>query len=93
MTISFECRTSITAPLETVFDLSLSIDAHLESMTGSKERAIGGVTSGTIGHGEQVRRHHEAAATPQPANPSTEVDRLVRAMNDSAPEHLRKVRP
>jgi len=46
-----------------------------------------------VAHGEQVRRHHEAAATPQPANPSTEVDRLVRAMNDSAPEHLRKVRP
>lgn len=46
-----------------------------------------------IGHAEKVRRHHQAAATPQPANPSTEVDRLVRAMNDSAPEHLRKLRP
>lgn len=44
----------------------------------------------SIGYAEQVRRHHRDAATPQPANPSTEVDRLVRAMNDSAPEHLRK---
>jgi hypothetical protein len=47
----------------------------------------------SVGHAEQVRRHHRNAATPQPANPSTEVDRLVRAMNDSAPEHLRKLRP
>jgi len=46
-----------------------------------------------VGHAEQVRRHHQAAATPTPANPSTEVDRLVRALNDSAPEHLRKLRP
>ena len=46
----------------------------------------------SVGYAEQVRRHHRDAATPQPANPSTEVDRLVRAMNDSAPEHLRKLR-
>lgn len=46
-----------------------------------------------VAHAERVRRHHESAATPQPANPSTEVDRLVRAMNDSAPEHLRKLKP
>ena len=44
-------------------------------------------------HAEGVRRHHESAATRTPANPSTEVDRLVRAMNDSAPEHLRRLKP
>ncbi len=44
-----------------------------------------------VGAAERVRRHHQDAATPQPANPSTEVDRLVRAMNDSAPGHLRKL--
>ena len=44
-----------------------------------------------VGCAEQVRRHHRDAATPQPANPSTEVDRLVRAINDSVPEHLRKL--
>ena len=54
MAISFECRTSISASIESVFDLSLNIDAHLESMMGSKERAIAGVTSGAIGLGEQV---------------------------------------
>ena len=42
-------------------------------------------------HAEQVRQHHETAGTPLPANPSTEVDRLARALNDSAPEHLRKL--
>ncbi len=45
-----------------------------------------------VGHAKQVRQHHQTAATPPPANPSTEVDRLVQALNDSAPEHLRKLR-
>ena len=44
-----------------------------------------------IGHAEQVRKHHWTVATPIPANPSTEVDILVRALNDAAPEHLRKL--
>ncbi|MCX6880488.1 MAG: RloB family protein [Verrucomicrobia bacterium] len=42
-------------------------------------------------HGERVRKHHEAAATPIPANPSTEVCTLVRVLNDSAPTHLRRL--
>jgi hypothetical protein len=42
-------------------------------------------------HGERVRKHHEAAVTPSPANPSTEVCTLVRALNDCAPTHLRKL--
>lgn len=46
-----------------------------------------------VAHAQNVRRHHEDARTPKPANPSTEVDRLARALNDSAPEHLRKIRP
>ncbi len=33
----------------------------------------------------RVRRHHQEAATPSPGNPSTEVDRLVRALNDALP--------
>lgn len=37
-----------------VFDLSLSIDAHLGSMASSRERAVAGVTSGAIGLGESV---------------------------------------
>lgn len=44
-------------------------------------------------HAENVRRHHDGAQTPKPANPSTEVDRLARALNDSAPAHRRKLPP
>jgi hypothetical protein len=42
-------------------------------------------------HAERVRQHHLAAGTIAPANPSAEVCALVRALNDSAPEHLRKL--
>lgn len=41
-------------------------------------------------HAGRVRQHHQAAATPVPANPSTEIDVLVPALNDAAPEHARK---
>jgi ligand-binding SRPBCC domain-containing protein len=54
MTVRFECRSRIDAPIERVFDLALSIDAHLGSMARYGERAIGGVTSGQIGRGEEV---------------------------------------
>ena len=46
--------TEIEAPVETCFDLSRSIDLHLESMITSKERAIAGVTSGLISGGQEV---------------------------------------
>lgn len=46
-----------------------------------------------VAHAVNVRRHHQEANTPEPANPSTEVDRLLRALNDSAPPHLRKLPP
>ncbi len=42
---------------------------------------------------ERVRRHHHEAATRSPANPSTEVDQLLRALNDSALPHLQKLPP
>jgi ligand-binding SRPBCC domain-containing protein len=54
VTVEFDHRTLIDAPMEIVFDLSLSIDAHVESMADSGERAVAGVTSGHIGMGEQV---------------------------------------
>lgn len=38
---------------------------------------------------ESVRKYHYDAGTLTPANPSTEVDRLARALNDSVPGHLR----
>lgn len=42
------------APVEVCFDLSRSIDLHLESMLASEERAVAGVTSGPISGGEEV---------------------------------------
>ena len=49
-----ELRTEIAAAVELVFDLARSIDAHVVSMTESRERAIAGVTSGLIGLDDQV---------------------------------------
>jgi ligand-binding SRPBCC domain-containing protein len=49
-----EVRTEISAPIETVFDLARSIDAHVESMGRSRERAVAGVTTGLIGLGDHV---------------------------------------
>ncbi len=40
---------------------------------------------------EAVRRDHESAGTASPANPSTEVDRLVCVMNDAAQVTHRKL--
>lgn len=40
--------------IETLFDISLDIDAHVASMSSSKERAVAGVTRGRIGLGESV---------------------------------------
>jgi len=44
-----------------------------------------------VKHAAAVRKHHDGAMTPVPANPSTEVEQLVLALNDSALQHLRKV--
>lgn len=54
MTVTFETTTAIAAPPEVVFDLSLSIDAHLDSQAAANERAIAGTTSGQIGLDEEV---------------------------------------
>lgn len=39
-------QTSINAPAQTCFDLSRSVDAHLNSMQHTKERAVAGRTAG-----------------------------------------------
>ncbi|WP_243736118.1 DUF1990 family protein [Leucobacter luti] len=54
MARTFSIETRTTAPIQELFDVSLSIDAHLASMAHSGERAIGGVTHGSIGLGETV---------------------------------------
>lgn len=47
-------ETWIAAPIERVFDLARSIDAHMLSTDGTEERAIAGRTSGLIECGESV---------------------------------------
>jgi ligand-binding SRPBCC domain-containing protein len=49
-----ELATHIAAPIERVFDLSRSIDAHQQSQSTHNEMAIAGRTSGLIEAGEQV---------------------------------------
>lgn len=47
-------RTSSTLEPQQLFDRSLNIDAHTESMASSDEKAIAGITSGKIALGESV---------------------------------------
>ena len=49
-----ELTTIINAPIEKVFDLSRSIDLHMESTKQTGEKAIAGKTSGLIELGETV---------------------------------------
>jgi len=49
-----QLTTSINAPIEKVFDLSRSIDLHMESTKQTGEKAIAGKTSGLIELGETV---------------------------------------
>lgn len=46
--------TEIAAPVETVFDLSRSIELHRKSLAHTREEAIAGKTSGLIGLHETV---------------------------------------
>ena len=50
----FEAATLMPVAPEVAFDLSLSIDLHVGSFAHTGEQAVGGVSSGTIGHGEFV---------------------------------------
>jgi ligand-binding SRPBCC domain-containing protein len=54
MTVSFVCRTESSLPPERLFDLARSVDVHVDSQSGSGERAVAGVTSGLIGAGQEV---------------------------------------
>ena len=49
-----ELSTFVDAPIERCFDLSRSIELHEASTGRTEERAIGGVTAGLIGAGEEV---------------------------------------
>jgi hypothetical protein len=48
MAVNFEHRSRINASPGVVFNPCLDIDAHVESMSKSRERAITGVTTGRV---------------------------------------------
>ncbi|MEO6089881.1 MAG: SRPBCC family protein [Umezawaea sp.] len=50
----FEVTTSISAPPHRVFDVSLDVEVHTDSMAGAAERAVDGVTSGRLALGDTV---------------------------------------
>lgn len=52
--VIFERTSVIALDAHDTFDLALDIDAHMQSMEDSDERAIAGVTAGVIGLGETV---------------------------------------
>jgi len=54
MTVRFECTTHSAMPIQQLFDLARSIDAHTGSMAKSRERAIAGTVTGLIGLGQDV---------------------------------------
>jgi ligand-binding SRPBCC domain-containing protein len=54
MPSTFTIVTETPFPVEALFDVSLDIDAHVESMAASSEQAVAGVTTGRIGLGETV---------------------------------------
>jgi len=47
-------QTLINAPMERCFDLTRSIDFHLQSAESTREKAIFGVTTGLISDGQEV---------------------------------------
>jgi ligand-binding SRPBCC domain-containing protein len=49
-----DLSTSINAPPEICFDMARDIDLHVKSIPGTDERAVGGVTSGLMGLGQEV---------------------------------------
>ena len=49
-----ELETLIAAPLERCFDLSLSVELHLESTAETGEHVVAGVSSGILGPGDGV---------------------------------------
>jgi len=49
-----ELEQRILAPIERVFDLARSVDLHVRSASQTRERVVGGVTSGLLGLGDCV---------------------------------------
>jgi len=73
-------------------NLEIPLPWEVESAGTHRLFALAGLWLSMLSDGDVVCIDELDAGTPIPANPSTEVDRLVRALNDSAPEHLRKLK-
>ncbi|WP_436345040.1 SRPBCC family protein [Natronorubrum sp. FCH18a] len=50
----FELETTIRAPIGRVFDLSRSVDVHVETMSEHDESAVGGPPSGLLAEDDRV---------------------------------------
>jgi hypothetical protein len=57
-------ETEIGAPPAVCFDAARSIELHIASTGRTQERAIGGVTAGLIGAGQEVTWSARLAADP-----------------------------
>ncbi|MDX6595946.1 MAG: hypothetical protein QOI72_1328 [Solirubrobacterales bacterium] len=83
VTVRLERVTRIRAPIERVFDLSLDLDLHAASMASSHERAIAGVTTGSLGLGEEVTwRARHLGVTWTMTSRVTELDRPARFVDE-----------
>jgi len=47
-------RTRVAAPASLCFDLARDVELHQRSTAASRERAVGGITSGLLGPGDEV---------------------------------------
>lgn len=79
-----------TAPMPKCVDVIPRIEAETgESYAKTPEttrelvKALIGCYKKAHQHAGRIREHHTAAGTPPPANPSTEVDRLIESLDES----------
>lgn len=85
---TFELETIIHAPIERVFDLARSIEAHMDSTLGTQEKAIAGVTSGLINENETVSwgakhfgvKHHLTAKITKMNRPHFFEDQMLKGI-------------
>lgn len=69
-------ETHIRAPIEVVFDLARSVDAHVESASQTAERAVAGKTSGLMELGDEVTwRARHLGVTQELSTRITQFDR------------------
>jgi hypothetical protein len=89
-------QTFTTAMLPTCADVIPFLELHLGwegySRLGKKRAEVGAMMERlvekaklqkAVAHAERVRAHHIQAQSPYPANPSTEVDLLLKAINEA----------